>query len=102
MIAQSFEVTVPKPLAAGERLLLVGSDPALGGWKPARAPELEPAKESLPGGGRVFRASVVLPVPSVIAWKLVRAREGSWRWQDGANRVLDLREATATTHRVHW
>lgn len=72
-------------LRPGERVVLCGSDPALGGWDPAKAPALTP------GSDGVLRARLRLPVPSVLEWKVVRVGPGGEvRWQGGENHVSVL------------
>lgn len=73
-------------LAPGETLLLVGADPALGAWDPARGVPFVAA----PAGGLV--ATVRLPDDAVHEAKLVvRPATGAPRWQAGGNRQIFLR-----------
>jgi hypothetical protein len=70
-------------LGEGERLLVVGSPPELGGWRPAEG--LGP----LAARGGALEGRVTMPAGQVYAYKLVvRGEDGRERWQEGENRFL--------------
>ena len=70
-------------LRGGEELLVVGSPPELGGWRPAGG--LGP----LLARGADLEGRVSLPASQVYAYKLVvRGQDGRERWQEGENRFL--------------
>lgn len=70
------------PAADGEKVLVVGSGPELGSWNPAQGKALR----------RTATGSFVGEVPlasGVYEWKLVvRASDGTYRWETGENRAL--------------
>ncbi|MDF1564137.1 MAG: alpha-amylase family glycosyl hydrolase [Deltaproteobacteria bacterium] len=91
----TFEARVPG-VGEDETVLLCGSDPALGSWRPERAFELEPVGEG------VFRGTLSLPEPAVIEWKLLRRRGKTFTWQGGANRSLHLDGGGEDRRQLAW
>jgi enterochelin esterase-like enzyme len=73
----TFEVSIP-PDETRQRVVVVGTDPALGNWQPERGLELER------GGDGRFRGACDLPY-GLVEFKITR---GSWEteesWADGA------------------
>ena len=73
------------------KLAIVGSDPALGGWDPVKAPVFEHTKEGL-------ELHLSLPKYAVLSFKLVQiAEDNSVQWEEGENRYLWLNEARTYT-----
>ncbi len=74
----NFEVTVPSSTPSGDRIVIAGTDSALGNWQPERGLELDRGKDGK------FRGACDLPF-GLIEFKITR---GSWEneeaWPDGA------------------
>jgi mitochondrial cardiolipin hydrolase len=69
----------------GDRVVIVGSDPALGAWDPARGITLNTNESLFP----VWSGKVVLPRGARHEWKIVIvSASGEVRWELGANRAL--------------
>lgn len=84
-----------KQCAFGQQFLVVGDDPALGLWNPAKAAALDWSD------GHVWTVKMDLPANKSIEFKfLLRDVSGRVRWQPGANRTLRTTE-TQNTLIVH-
>lgn len=71
----------------GDRVVLVGSDPALGSWNPHRGVELQTSDDLFPS----WAGNVALPAGTRVEYKFVTIRsDGRVEWEEGANRVLDI------------
>ncbi|KAM3333851.1 hypothetical protein ACQJBY_028747 [Aegilops geniculata] len=75
--------------AFGQRFLVVGDDPALGLWDPAKATALDWSE------GHVWTARADLPANRLVEFKfLLQDPSGHVRWQHGGNRALQITEAS--------
>ncbi|GJN17114.1 hypothetical protein PR202_gb04156 [Eleusine coracana subsp. coracana] len=84
-----------KECAFGQQFLVVGDDPALGLWDPAKAIALDWSE------GHVWTVKTDLPANKSIEFKfLLRDASGHVLWQHGANRTLQTTE-TQNTLVVH-
>ncbi|GJM92510.1 hypothetical protein PR202_ga08987 [Eleusine coracana subsp. coracana] len=84
-----------KACAFGQQFLVVGDDPALGLWDPAKAIALDWSE------GHVWTVKMDLPANKSIEFKfLMRDASGHVLWQHGANRTLQTNE-TQNTLIVH-
>ncbi len=80
--------------AYGDRVVLVGNDPALGNWDPHRGLDLQTSDDLFPS----WAAHVNLPAGSQLEYKFVTIRpDGSVEWEPGANRVLQVPESGRAT-----
>lgn len=69
----------------GDRVVIVGADPALGAWDPARGIGLNTNESLFP----VWSGKVALPRGARHEWKVVIVgASGEARWELGANRIL--------------
>jgi phosphatidylserine/phosphatidylglycerophosphate/cardiolipin synthase-like enzyme len=76
------EGTVP-----GDRVVVVGSDPALGDWDPLKAAEASTHTSLFPS----WTATKRLPAGAHVEYKFVTIRgNGAIEWEAGPNRTLDL------------
>jgi hypothetical protein len=92
--SDSMDTTEPLPIAVsfvvrcntqlGDRVVVVGGEPCLGSWDPARGVELATSPASYP----IFTSPVVtVPTPGFVAFKFVRITpSGHCRWEEGSNR----------------
>ncbi|XBI66777.1 hypothetical protein VPH35_046268 [Triticum aestivum] len=79
-----------KKCAFGQRFLVVGDDPALGLWDPAKATALDWSE------GHVWTARADLPANRLVEFKfLLQDPSGHVRWQHGGNRALQVTEASS-------
>ncbi|XP_037407423.1 uncharacterized protein LOC119269641 isoform X1 [Triticum dicoccoides] len=79
-----------KKCAFGQRFLVVGDDPALGLWDPAKATTLDWSE------GHVWTARADLPANRLVEFKfLLQDPSGHVRWQHGGNRALQVTEASS-------
>lgn len=73
--------------ADGERVVVVGSDPALGSWDVTRAIDARTHRDMFPS----WTAVTHLPAGARVEYKFVIvAPDGSARWEEGPNRTLDV------------
>ncbi|KAI5003720.1 hypothetical protein ZWY2020_030880 [Hordeum vulgare] len=80
-----------KRCAFGQRFLVVGDDPALGLWDPAKATALDWSE------GHVWTAKTDLPANRLVEFKfLLQDPSGHVRWQHGGNRTLQVTEVANT------
>ena len=71
----------------GDRVVVVGSDPALGAWDPYRGLDATTHKDLFPS----WSATTRLPSGSRVEYKFVTIRaSGEVVWEPGPNRVLDI------------
>ncbi|XP_037414843.1 uncharacterized protein LOC119277656 isoform X2 [Triticum dicoccoides] len=85
----SVTFVLEKKCAFGQRFLVVGDDPALGLWDPAKATALDWSE------GHVWTATTDLPANRLVEFKfLLQDPSGHVRWQHGGNRALQITEAS--------
>ncbi|MFH1467160.1 MAG: phospholipase D-like domain-containing protein [Pseudomonadota bacterium] len=73
--------------ALGDRVVAVGSDPALGAWDPQRGVELQTSDDLFPAWAGHLR----LPAGADVEYKFVTIHpDGSVEWEPGANRQLHV------------
>lgn len=71
----------------GDRVMLVGNDPALGSWEPDRGVELWTSDDLYPA----WAGNVNLPPGSTVEYKYLTIHpDGSVEWEPGPNRVLEI------------
>jgi hypothetical protein len=71
----------------GDRVLVVGSDPSLGAWDPAKGVDARTHRDMFPSWSAVTR----LAAGTRVEYKFVTVRgNGEVLWEPGANRVLDV------------
>ena len=89
----TLEVRAPRALSDGQRLLLVGSDPALGFWDPSKGVEVVDGA-----------ATVELASGGVYELKLVVVdEEGNATWEEGANRCVFVEpQSSRHTLEARW
>ena len=88
--SSTIDIVLKHP-ATSDQIAIVGSDPALGGWDPTKAPKFKPTKDGL-------ELRLSLPQYAVLSYKLVRiAEDGSVQWENGENRYLWLNQAETFT-----
>jgi hypothetical protein len=73
--------------ALGDRVLVVGSDPGLGGWDPTRGVDARTHQDMFPS----WTAPARLVAGTRVEYKFVTVRSnGEVQWEPGPNRVLDV------------
>ncbi len=71
----------------GDRVFVVGNDPALGGWDPSRGVELKTSDDLFPAWAGHLR----LPAGADVEYKFVTVKaDGSVSWEEGPNRSLHV------------
>jgi phosphatidylserine/phosphatidylglycerophosphate/cardiolipin synthase-like enzyme len=74
----------------GDRVFVVGNDPALGGWDPHRGVELKTSDDLFPAWAGHLR----LPAGEEVEYKFVTVKaDGSVEWEPGPNRRLQVPES---------
>ena len=78
----------------GDRVFVVGNDPALGGWDPHRGVELKTSDDLFPAWAGHLR----LPAGADVEYKFVTIKaNGSIEWEPGANRDLHVPDSGRAT-----
>ncbi len=80
----------------GDRVFVVGNDPALGNWDPHRGVELKTSDDLFPAWAGHLR----LPAGADVEYKFVTVKaDGSVEWEPGANRSLHVPDSGRATVR---
>ncbi len=80
----------------GDRVFVVGDDPALGGWDPHRGVELKTSDDLFPS----WAGHIRLPAGADVEYKFVTIRaDGSVDWEPGANRSMHVPDSGRATVR---
>ena len=88
--SSTIDIVLKHP-ATSDQIAIVGSDPALGGWDPTKAPIFKSTEDGL-------ELRLSLPQYAVLSYKLVRiAEDNSVQWENGENRYLWLNQADSFT-----
>ena len=78
----------------GDRVMVVGNDPALGGWDPHRGVELKTSDDLFPAWAGHLR----LPAGADVEYKFVTIKaDGSVEWEPGPNRSLRVPDSGRAT-----
>ena len=80
--SQTIDIVLKHPPLDGT-LAIVGSDPALGGWDPTKAPTFKKGDDGL-------ELHLSLPQYAVLSFKLVLLNDDTVQWENGDNRYLWL------------
>jgi len=78
----------------GDRVFVVGNDPALGGWDPHRGVELKTSDDLFPA----WAGHIRLPAGGDVEYKFVTIKaDGSVEWEEGPNRTLSVPDSGRAT-----
>tara|TARA_R110002073_G_scaffold336372_1_gene532641 strand:- start:69919 stop:72168 length:2250 start_codon:yes stop_codon:yes gene_type:complete len=83
------EISIAAAAAEAGELRLVGAGPRLGDWEPSRGV----LGKSRADGTTIF--TLAMPVNEIGVYKFVRTAEGTQQWEDGGNRYLFAKSASA-------
>jgi hypothetical protein len=78
----------------GDRVFVVGNDPALGAWDPRRGVELQTSDDLFPA----WAGHIRLPAGGDVEYKFVTIKaDGSIEWEPGPNRTLSVPDSGRAT-----
>lgn len=95
----SFVLTMSEPVPEDASLHLIGGLPSLGEWNHG----FRDLPRLVNCGNGEWKASLDLPIGAVFEYKFVRkTADGTPKWQEGNNSILDVNQETAPVIRHSW